>query len=94
MRLARVSAEPLAASASTRMRTVAHAVIAAGLAVLVAAAVHATAFFAWLTAYYTQDHLVRSAQVRANIWLAVLIAAVAGFVLNAWWWWRSRQKVG
>ena len=76
------------------MTTARHAVIAAALAILVAAAVHSTAFYAWLTAYYTRQDLVRAAQFRANMWLAVLVAAVSGFALNAWWWWRSRRKVG
>ncbi len=77
------------------MRTTTHAVIAAALALLAAASIAAAAFFAWLTAYYTQEDFVRAAQVRANIWLAVLVTAVVGFALNAWWWWsRSRRKVG
>jgi H+/Cl- antiporter ClcA len=76
------------------MRTLRHAIIAVALTILLAASVHATAYFAWLTAYYTREDLVRAAQSRANVWLAVLIAALVGFVFNAWWWWRLRRKVG
>jgi H+/Cl- antiporter ClcA len=76
------------------MRTALHALIAVALTILLAASVHATAYFGWLTAYYTRQDLIRAAQIRANIWLAVLVVALVGFALNAWWWWRLRRKVG